>query len=164
MSGSGCVASRPCMEVRNERCRRAITDGEVVLASRLLGRPYAVSGLIVVGNQIGRTIGFPTANLAPAPGLLAPSCGVYATRVTLPGGEVWAAATNIGVRPTVETDGEVRIEAHLIGFDGDLYGQEIEVAFVARIRPERRFASLDDLKSQLRADVEQVGTITSEVR
>ncbi|MBI5088979.1 MAG: hypothetical protein HZB15_09015 [Actinobacteria bacterium] len=163
MSGGG-VVSRPVVEVRNERCRRAIIEGEVVLARRLLGRPYAVSGLVVVGNQIGRTIGFPTANLASAPGMLAPPTGVYATRVTLPDGDVWAAATNIGVRPTVETDGEVRIEAHLIGFDGDLYGHEIEVAFVARIRPERRFASLDDLKSQLGADIQQVSTLTSEVR
>jgi riboflavin kinase/FMN adenylyltransferase len=152
------------MEVRNERCRRAIADADLGLAARLLGRPYAVNGLVVVGNQIGRTIGFPTANLASAPQLLAPPCGVYATAVRLADGAAWPAATNVGVRPTVETDGEVRIEAHLIGFDGDLYGQEIEIAFVARIRAERRFASLDDLKSQLRADVEQVGRITSEVR
>ena len=145
---SGMVAS-------SERVRDAVAAGDMELAGRLLGRPFSVLREVVVGNQIGRTIGVPTANLAPDPRAVAPARGVYAAIVVLPDGSRWPAAANVGVRPTVDDAGELRIEAHLIGFDGDLYGQEIDVALTTRLRDERRFESLDDLKAQLAMDIRQ---------
>jgi riboflavin kinase/FMN adenylyltransferase len=154
--------SRPAVEVRSERARRAIAAGDVMVASRLLGRPFAVHGVVVVGNQLGRTIGVPTANLAPCYSGPTPARGVYQASVRLPDGERWPAAANVGVRPTLGTAGELRIEAHLIGFDGDLYGSEIEVAFHRWLRNEQRFASLEDLKAQLFADIREAALLSTE--
>jgi riboflavin kinase/FMN adenylyltransferase len=151
--------SRPAIEVRSERVRRSIASGDVAIARRLLGRPFAVRGIVVMGNQLGRTIGVPTANLAPCLGSPIPACGVYAAAVRLPDGPAWPAAANVGVRPTVGDDGALRVEAHLIGFEGDLYGQEIEVAFHTWIRGERRFDSLRDLKVQLAVDIREASTL-----
>ena len=109
---------------------------------------------MIKGDQRGRTIGFPTANLAVWNELLLPADGVYATHVSL-GDERFAAATNVGVRPTV--NGRQRlVEAHLLNFDGDLYGQKIRLEFVSYIRPEQKFSGLPALKAQINADVLEV--------
>src|SRR5690349_5213059 len=111
---------------------RAIEAGDVEFVLELTGEPFVARGEVVVGNQLGRTIGVPTANLADQPRAVVPANGVYASVVTLVDGSRWPGATNVGVRPTVADDGAVRIETHLIGFDGDLYGMVIDVAFLVR--------------------------------
>jgi riboflavin kinase/FMN adenylyltransferase len=119
-----------------------------------LGRLHSVRGPVVKGDQRGRTIGFPTANLALWDELLLPGFGVYATYASVHGRR-YAAATNVGVRPTVNGGG-VTIEAHLLDFDEDIYGEEVRLEFVRRIRPEMKFAGLEALRAQILADVEEV--------
>mgnify|MGYP001825748513 FL=1 len=140
--------------VSSSRIRNSLSRGEISDVNGCLGRPYTVTGTVVKGDQRGRTIGFPTANLAVWDELLLPADGVYATFVTVDG-EKYMAATNVGVRPTV-SGGQRLVEAHLLDFDDDLYGQSIEVEYVSHIRPEQRFSGLPALKSQINADVQQV--------
>lgn len=148
--------------VRSSIIRQAVQQGDVVTAAERLGRPYHVSGLVVIGDQRGRQIGVPTANLQAPPDKLTPANGVYATRVLLTRDGATASyqgATNIGVRPTV--DGlHHRIETHLLdfpppGMSGDLYGQPLRLEFMARLRGEERFASLAALVAQIQQDVAQ---------
>jgi riboflavin kinase / FMN adenylyltransferase len=144
--------------VSSTRVRAALREGELGLASELIGRPYAISGTVVEGDRIGRTLGFPTANLAVA-GLELPPSGVYAVRARHPGGE-HPAALNIGFRPTLRSSvPELRFEVHLIGFDGDLYGAELEVEFVRRMRGEIRFDGLEALKARIAQDVREVAAL-----
>ncbi|CAA9428712.1 MAG: FMN adenylyltransferase / Riboflavin kinase [uncultured Rubrobacteraceae bacterium] len=140
------------------RIRGLLLDGEVAEAAELLGRPYAVQGEVVVGDRRGKTIGFATANVRPDPAVVVPERGVYACTVRV-GHDVHAACTNVGVAPTFER-GESRIEAHLLDFDEDLYGQEVEVLFVQRIRGERRFGGVEELKEQIGRDVEEARRLT----
>lgn len=147
--------------VSSSRIRKALAAGAVEEAARLLGRPYAVRGTVVEGRRRGgAALGFPTANLASENPVLPPN-GVYAALVrglgpaALPGGSR-PAAVNIGVAPTFEGGGAQSLEAHLLDFAGDLYGRRLEVAFVARLRDERRFPSLDALKAQIAADMAAV--------
>jgi riboflavin kinase/FMN adenylyltransferase len=136
--------------VSSTRVRAALTDGEVELAARLLGRVHDVGGEVIHGDHRGRTIGFPTANLRCEPVLL-PSDGVYAVVAREPStGDVLRGVANLGVRPTVGAGRSV--EAHLFDFDGDLYGRTIRVAFVARLRGEQRFDGLESLKAQIEKD------------
>ena len=139
--------------VRSQRIRSLLETGDVGTASTMLGAPYALSGVVQRGQQLGRTIGFPTANLEPPPRHVLPSTGVYAAAVRLGDGRRVDAAVNIGVRPTVDRSGRVVIEAHLLGVDEDLYEQTIIVELVDRIRAERRFDGLDALCAQLGRDV-----------
>lgn len=139
----------------SSRARRAILAGDVDGAAAILGRPYTLSGEIVCGQQLGRTLGFPTANLRPVQGLAIPGNGVYAAVATLPDGCRLPAMVNIGVRPTLGDGHAPTIEANLIGFSGDLYGATLTLGFTARIRNERRFYSLEDLKAQLTLDRRQ---------
>lgn len=142
--------------------RRAVAGGDVASATEALGRPPEVRGKVVHGDHLGRGLGFPTANLATPPRLCLPAVGVYAGRVRLPDGEVDDAVVNVGFRPTVHHDGdEVRplVEAHLLGWSGDLYDAVVDVAFVARIRPEERFDSLDELKAQIARDAGRAAEI-----
>lgn len=132
--------------------RRLVAEGDVVGAAALLGRPFRHTGPVVRGNQLGRTIGFPTANVVPRWGRLVPAHGVYAARVHH-GGSVSPAAVNVGLRPTVGDRTTPLVEAHLLDFDGDLYGQTIDVDFVGRVRDERRFDGIDELTGQLGRDV-----------
>lgn len=140
--------------ISSSRIRQALAAGDMEDAERCLGRPYAVEGEVVVGRKLGRTIGTPTANLHIWEQQLLPVHGVYAGRVRV--GELWhPAAVNVGVRPTV--DGETfTVEAHLIDFGRDIYGQTVRLEFVRRVRDERRFADLDALKAQIARDVEAV--------
>ena len=136
--------------ISSTRIRALLEQGDVAAANRLLGRPHILSGVVEKGKQLGRKLGFPTANLPLPAGVLIPKRGVYATEVMVEG-RTYAAVANIGARPTVDGQG-VNAECHLLDFAGDLYGKEITVAFCDFIRPEKKFDSLDALKTQIAAD------------
>ncbi|HEV8201763.1 MAG TPA: bifunctional riboflavin kinase/FAD synthetase [Candidatus Polarisedimenticolia bacterium] len=138
--------------VSSSRIRRAVRAGEVELAAELLGRPFAVEGTVAHGAGRGKGIGFPTANLQSGSELV-PQDGVYVTR-TFAGNRSLASVTNIGTRPTF-ADQEFAIETHLLDTDLDLYGQPIEVSFLARLRQELRFPTVEALVEQVRRDVER---------
>jgi riboflavin kinase / FMN adenylyltransferase len=145
----------PLVEVEGEtvsssRIRALIAAGEVDLAMRCLGAPFLLEGEVAEGDRRGRTLGFPTANLVPDDALVVPGHGVYAAFAN---GR--PAAVNVGVRPMFETGRGLLVEAYLIDFDGDLYGRSLRVAFVQRLRGERRFPSVEDLIAQMHRDVEQ---------
>ena len=146
--------------ISSTRIRSLLLGGEVAEAGKLLGRPYAVRGEVVVGDRRGRTIGFPTANVRPDPAVVVPARGVYACAVRV-GEDVYAACTNVGVAPTFER-GENRIEAHVLDFEGDLYGRIVEVLFIERIRGERRFGGVEELKEQIGRDVEEARRLVGE--
>lgn len=133
--------------------RAAVKDGNVEQAALMLGRPFSVIGTVVKGDGRGRTIGVPTANL-DSESTLMPAPGVYATRVRVDG-VGYAAATNVGTRPTVSSSDKVHIESHLLSFTQDIYGQRIELLFLKKIRDEKKFASLDELKAQITLDLQQ---------
>lgn len=132
--------------------RASIEAGDLEMASTMLGRPFSLFGTVIGGDQRGRTIGFPTANLDLHHGLL-PPLGVYGCRVSIDG-TVWNALTNIGIRPTFESDGDVKplVETHILDFAADLYGRDLEVVFLTRLRAEKKFDSVDALKTQIGLD------------
>ncbi len=136
--------------VSSSRVRELLTAGRVNLARRMLGRPYGVEGRVVRGDERGRTIGFPTANLQPQNRVI-PRNGVYVT-ATLIGGAWRRSVTNIGTRPTVKSNGEPSIETHIMNWSGDLYGDVLRVRFLHRLRDEQKFSSLDELKEQIKRD------------
>lgn len=140
-------------EVRSSTIRAAIASGGVELAARMLGRPFEISGEVVAGDERGRTIGFPTANVSLPKGFVRPAGGVYAVRCTVDGVS-FDGVCNVGTRPTFGGRDEV-IEVHLLDTEIDLYGAEMRVAFVDRIRNEQRFASVDALVAQIAADVDR---------
>lgn len=146
--------------VSSSRIRQSLANGDIDEVNRCLGRKYALSGKVIQGDQRGRTIGFPTANIDAWEQQVLPGNGVYATIVTLPDGSPHMAATNIGVRPTVDGVSH-RIEAHLLDFNEDLYGKELRLEFVAHIRNEQKFGGLDELKAQIDRDVSSVREILS---
>lgn len=138
--------------VSSSAVRKTVGAGNVAEAAKMMGRPFSLPGIVVEGNRLGRTIGFPTANLLPEPGIVVPADGVYAARVTLPDNQTFPAIVNIGVRPTVRRGENRTVEAHIIGWGGDLYGKNIKIAFVDRIRDEVRFNSIDALRAQIEKD------------
>jgi riboflavin kinase/FMN adenylyltransferase len=136
----------------SSRVRKAVTSGDLVLAERLLGRPFDLDGAVEHGDSRGAGLGYPTANVAIDPAIASPPVGVYAGRARV--APSWfAAATNVGVNPTFGGQGPPRIETYLLGFDGDLYGQTLRVEFWERLRDEKRFDSVDDLVAQMGRDV-----------
>lgn len=140
--------------ISSTRVRQCLRDGAVEEAARALGRPFRASGVVVAGAQRGRTLGIPTANLAVSEEHALPATGVYACRVDLGAGEWAAAVTNIGFRPTFNsTEPHLTLEAHLLDFAGDLYGRTLAVEFVARLRPEQKFAGVAALVAQIHADI-----------
>jgi len=139
--------------VSSTRVRRLVSEGRVDEAGALLGHHYFLDGTIVRGDARGRTIGFPTANLCTDNELLPPH-GVYATTARIDG-IVHPSVTNIGTRPTVDTSGRTVIETHVFDFDRDLYGKTVRISFVQRLRDERAFASLDELRAQIEADCQR---------
>jgi riboflavin kinase/FMN adenylyltransferase len=144
--------------VSSTRIREALRGGDFADAARLLGRPYAIGGRVVRGKQLGRTLGFPTANLRypKTPAL----SGIYATWVHGVGDQPWPSVSSFGTRPTV--DGvEPLLEAHLFDFDGDLYGRHIEVEFVAKLRDELKFPDLPSLTEQMQRDAETARRLLS---
>jgi riboflavin kinase/FMN adenylyltransferase len=140
--------------VSSSRVRDCLRAGNVADVAGCLGRPYQISGIIIKGDQRGRTIGFPTANFDYWTEQLLPANGVYATYAWV-GETRYRAATNVGVRPTVNGH-RVTVEAHLLDFDGDLYGQTLRLEFINRVRAEKKFAGLDELKAQIDHDVQQI--------
>ncbi len=141
--------------VSSTRIREAIRLGKLDAASQMLGRPYALCGLVIEGDKIGRQLGFPTANLSVT-NLVLPPNGVYAGW-TSHGGQNYRVALNIGVRPTVASAAaQLRVEVHLLDFTGELYGTELEVQIGRKLRDERRFASVDELRQQIVQDVQSV--------
>jgi riboflavin kinase/FMN adenylyltransferase len=147
------MASLEGMKYSSTEARRAIADGRPEDVVDILGRPFAIEGEVFQGDQRGRLLGFPTANVW-LDDYVRPAFGVYAVRVRLPDGRVVDGVANVGRRPTVNGTDE-RLEAHLFDFDEDLYGQTLEIEFVARIRPEQKFEGLDALKARIALDAEE---------
>lgn len=139
--------------ISSSKIRDLLAEGKINIARRMLGRPYGVEGVIIRGNRRGHTIGFPTANLHPHNRVI-PKFGVYAT-ATLIDGKWRRSITNIGVRPTFENTAEPSIETYLFDFDGDLYGDVLRVRFLHRIRDERKFSGVDELKAQIEKDTKR---------
>lgn len=143
------------INISSTKIRNALHIGDIRQVNGFLGYPYSLAGEVVPGDHIGRTLGFPTANLVPADERkLLPAGGVYAVRVETEG-RVYGGMMNIGVRPTVSCSGKVRIEVHLLDFEGDLYGRRIRVALIARIRGEQKFEGRKELAAQLARDREE---------
>ena len=139
--------------VSSSRIRRHLADGELDAAARLLGRPYRIAGRVVHGEKVGRTLGFPTANVALG-GHRPPLRGVFAVRATdLASGEAWPAVANLGERPTVGGR-RLLLEVHVLDAAPALYGHHLAVDFLHRLRGEKRFGSLDELKAQIGADAD----------
>jgi riboflavin kinase/FMN adenylyltransferase len=154
----------PLVEVSGEtvsssHIRGLVAAGDVQHAAEFLGGPFLFEGEVVVGDRRGRELGVPTANIVPDDALVCPGHGVYAA---------WAhgypAAVNVGVRPTFETGRGLLVEAHLIGFDGDLYGQNVRIAFIERMRGEKRFESVEALVEQMRRDIVEAREICETTR
>jgi riboflavin kinase/FMN adenylyltransferase len=138
--------------VSSTRIRQAIAAGDFDTASQMLGRSYSLAGSVGHGDGLGRQLGFPTANIDTT-GLVLPPTGVYAAQARA-GGQLHRAVLNIGFRPTLQSpQPELRVEAHLLDFDGDLYGQEVEILFVDKIRDEKKFSSLKELRDQIALDI-----------
>ena len=131
--------------------RKLLAEGNVEDANGLLGRPYAVFGEVLHGKKLGRTLGFPTMNLIPPAEKLLPTYGVYVTKTKVDG-QWFDGITNIGLRPTVDSDEHVSVETHLFAYEGDLYGKQVEVQFLCFLRPEQKFGDLEELKSAMRED------------
>lgn len=134
--------------------RDLVAAGEVEEAGRFLGHPHSLTGRVEHGKKLGSRLGFPTVNLVPDARLLLPAYGVYVARAVLPGGRSCPAVSNVGVRPTVEEAGTVTVESFLLDFEGDLYAQDIRLEFCRRLRPERRFGSLEELQQAVTQDVQ----------
>jgi riboflavin kinase / FMN adenylyltransferase len=154
----------PLLEVDGEvvsssHIRGLVLGGAVEYADRLLGAPFTVIGDVAHGDERGRTLGYPTANLVPQDGLVVPGHGVYACRARTPDGVVHVAATNVGVRPMFVTGRGELIEAYLVDFEGDLYGRRLAVEFLTRLRGEKRFDSVDALVEQMARDVQDARAI-----
>lgn len=140
--------------VSSTHIRSLLEQGRMEEAVRFLGHPHILSGTVMHGRQLGRTIGIPTSNLWLPEGVLTPAFGVYVTRAVTPEGS-FPAVTNVGVRPTVDSDGRVTVEPWILDYSGDLYGKTIRVEFYQRLRGERKFAGLEELKAEILRNAEQ---------
>jgi riboflavin kinase / FMN adenylyltransferase len=142
--------------ISSSHIRGLVAAGEVDKAAEFLGEPFLFEGEVVEGDRRGRELGMPTANLVPDDAYVCPGHGVYAARA---GGH--PSAVSVGVRPTFATGRGLLVEAHLIGFDADIYGETLRIAFLERLRGEKRFDSVDELVAQMNRDVEEAKSITS---
>jgi riboflavin kinase/FMN adenylyltransferase len=143
----------PLVEVAGEtvsssHIRGLVAAGDVAQAAEFLGEPFLFEGAVVEGDRRGRTLGMPTANIVPDDAYVCPGHGVYAASAN-----GYPTAVNVGVRPTFDTGRGLIVEAHLIGFDGDLYGRRLRIAFLERMRGEKRFDSVDALVEQMQRDL-----------
>ena len=144
------------LRVSSSLIRRLIVEGNITEANNCMGHPYTITGSVAHGFQEGRRIGFPTANIVPESAeKLLPGNGVYATRVSVEGGEWMSAMLNIGTNPTFQRQ-QTTIEAHIIGFEGDIYGKKLCVEFAQKLRDEQRFESVEALQKQLETDKKEV--------
>jgi riboflavin kinase / FMN adenylyltransferase len=146
--------------VSSTHIRGLVSVGDVAAAARFLGAPFQMRGTVAHGDKRGRTLGFPTANLVPDNALVVPDHGIYACRAEV-GGERRVAAVNVGVRPTFQTGRGLLVEAYLLDFDGDIYGQELRLEFLERLRGEKRFDSVDALVEQMHRDVDEARRIAA---
>lgn len=157
--GLGCDIIPPVtldgVTVSSTHIRTLVAQGEMERAAHLLGHPHALTGQVLHGKKLGSRLGFPTVNLRIPDDCVIPAFGVYAARVRVDGRE-YAAAANVGVRPTVDHGGTVTAEGTLLDFDGSLYGKTICLEFFRHLRPERRFESTDALREQVMRDIEDV--------
>lgn len=133
--------------------RKALSEGQMELVGQLLGRPFSIRGPVVRGAERGRTIGFPTANIAVTPDRALPAYGVYVTRGVI-GARTYASATNIGIKPTFE-DERPSVETYILDFEGDLYGREIRIEVLERLRGEIKFSSIEELTAAIADDVQK---------
>ncbi len=141
--------------VSSSAIRQALAAGEIDRANKMLGYAYRLTGRVIDGHRLGRTLGFPTANLLPDDNRkLLPARGVYAVRATLPDGQELEGMMNIGERPTVAGDNDLTVETHLFDFAGDLYGKHLSIALTHYMRKEQKYDSLDDLRRHLQQDAE----------
>ena len=138
-------------DLHSSEIRRLVTSGEVHEANRMLGRDYSMSGPVEAGAQVGRQLGFPTANISPEPNKLVPALGAYAGRVHASEGD-FVAALSVGYRPTFGGT-ELKVEAFLLDFEGDLYQRRLELRFAEYLHPDIKFATSEDLVAQLKRDV-----------
>jgi riboflavin kinase / FMN adenylyltransferase len=149
--------------VSSSRIRAAVARGDIEVAESLLGRPFDLDGLVVRGDGRGKGLGWPTANLALEEGVAVPAAGVYAARARID--RSWLpAAVNVGVNPTFGEGTPLRVEAHLLDFEGDVYGRTLRIAFVRRLRDEKRFERVDDLVEQIGRDVEETRRLIAGTR
>ncbi len=159
--GIGCDIIPPVemdgIRISSSYVRTLVAQGEMERALDFLGHPHTLTDQVRHGKKIGTRLGFPTMNLQIPAGCVFPAFGVYATKVWVDGVS-YLAATNVGIRPTVGDDRPVTVEGSLIDFSGDLYGKTVRMEFFCRIRPEQKFASLDELRAQIARDVQTVRT------
>ena len=148
-------------KVSSSKIRSLISLGEMEKANMMLGYPYFLTGEVTSGKQIGRQMGFPTANLLLPEQKLLPACGVYAVWVVLPDGTKQGGMLCIGHRPTVEPNGDISVEVHIFDFCGNLYGKQIHIDFIGKLREERHFASIEELQQQLSLDATSTKEIIS---
>ena len=158
--GIGCDIIPPVYQegriISSTYIRTLIAQGEMETANRFLGHPHSLTDTVSHGRKLGSTLGFPTVNLHVPSGVIVPAFGVYATRVYLEDGHSYAAVTNVGMRPTVNDDpSKVTVEGFLLDFDGDLYGQTVRMEFYRFLRPERKFAGLDELRAAVMENARQ---------
>jgi riboflavin kinase/FMN adenylyltransferase len=147
------VSDRKGYKLSSTAARRALQAGDPKAAAAILGRPFAIEGVVEEGRKLGRTLGFPTANVSLGD-YVRPRLGIYATRTRLPGGQVIDGVSSIGENPTVGTV-EARLEVHLFDFDADLYGQVIETDLIAYLRPELKFDTVELMVQQIQVDADQ---------
>lgn len=143
------------IRVSSTYIRTLIESGDMERAAEFLGHPHILSDIVTPGKRLGRTLGFPTVNLHFQPGVIVPAYGVYAAKVYLEDGSEQIAVVNVGVRPTVEAVSEPNVEAFLLDFDGDLYGQRVRVEFYHRIRGERKFPNVETLTQEVLQNAEE---------
>ncbi|MDE7115728.1 MAG: riboflavin biosynthesis protein RibF [Muribaculaceae bacterium] len=148
------VAEAPVVEgISSTNIRRALAAGDTAAAARMLGRPFSISGIVTHGRELGRRLGFPTANIQTDASLLLPAPGVYAADAVLRDGSRHRAVVNIGTAPTVSQGLPMTTEAHLTDFSGNLYDSELRLEFLRRLRDEQRFPDLDALKERIANDI-----------
>jgi riboflavin kinase/FMN adenylyltransferase len=152
------VAAMPSVMLDGERVsstlvRNALAAGDLTLAGRLLGRPYSISGRVVRGDQLGRKLGFPTANVQMKHNR-PPLTGIFAVQLQDDTGAAQRGVASLGIRPTVKQQGQPVLEVHVLDFDGDLYGRQVRVDFLHKFRDEKKYADLETLKRQIAIDVE----------
>lgn len=154
------ITAREIKGVSSSAIRKAVAAGDMEKAMDMLGRPFSITSKVVKGNRIGHAIGFPTANIDKPKGMAMPKPGVYAAIVkTLDDGVKHMAMVNVGCRPTVMRGNDTVIEAHLLDWSGDLYGKDVTLRFIKRIRDEQKFDSINALKQQLNEDKSEVSRI-----
>lgn len=147
------LTSDPTVAVSSTAIRQALQEGRLAEAQQMLGRPYTIEGEVVRGYQVGRTIGFPTANIRTS--LMVPRAGVYHAYAVI-GSERCNAVLNIGTRPTLNNGTETSVEVHIPGYSGELYGRQLRIEILERLRDERKFESLEALRMQISADVQSI--------